>query len=1515
MQHFLRVLFCSLFVCIAIPLSAQVTANFSANVTSGCSPLLVQFTNSSTPGTTSSWNLGNSTTSVLQNPSTTYTAPGIYTVTLTVTNGAGETDTKTITNYITVYPAPTINFTVSDTAGCPPHAVTFTDQTTLNAAGPGTYQWGFGDGTFSTVQNPAKTFSLPGYYNITLQATNAQGCTKTLTKSQYIHVYDPPVANFSSPNPTPCDAPATVSFTPSITGTGPYSYEWNFGNSTTSTAANPATTYTATGSYTVRLIVTDAKGCKDTIEKINYIKIGSLTAGFTGTTAVCEGSQASFTNTTQSGITGLLWNFGDGGTASNPNATHIYNAPGTYTVTLVVYNGSCTDTVTQSIVVHPKPDINFSFSPNPPCPAPVTLQFTNNTVNGNTYTWVFGDNTTSTAVNPSHTYTGNGAMNHTLIAVSAFGCRDTLIKIGDAIIYPLELEATADPEGGCAPLTVHFTDTAWTSYPAVGAYPFPIISHQWDFGDGTGATGNDVTHTYTSVGIYNAVITVTTSNGCIVRDTIPIHVGIPPTASFTAIPLTICSSEEVYFNNTSTGGNYYTWEFGDGSMGSSSGSTTHQYSTPGTFTVTLHAYHNGCEDTAVRTAYITVNPPNAFFEESYDCDTPTLVRFTGLSIGATSQIWYFGDGTTSTAVSPQHVYPGAGPYNCTLVTFNSTSGCSDTNTHVVQPLIFQPDFYALDTTICLGDTAKFQAVFPPGAANGIAWSLVPPTIYPDTTPYIVQPYAQAGRYTISLHINDFHNCPHSVTKTNYLLVAKPNVAFTGTPPIGCAPLNVTFTDQSTNVTGVSTVNRTWTMGNAGTVSNNNPTTSYTFGVGNYDIKLVVTDVIGCKDSLLKPVYIEARKPHAAFAANDTSACIGQGIIFSNNSTSSTPVNSEWSFGDNTSSTQGQPTHAYTQPGTYTVRLIVTDASGCKDTMVRTSYISVTKPDAAFTMSDTQAICPPLIVNFTNASTAATSYQWAFGDNNGSVVPSPTNSYTTSGQFTVQLVATDVQGCKDTAYGQVKVLGYAGALSYSPLAGCAPLAVNFTANLTNVPTIIWDFSDGYTAPVSGSNTTTHHYETPGAYVPKLIISDGQGCLNSSLGLDTIKVDGVIASFTTGPVCISTPTAFQDNSTLFFSPASSWQWTFANGQTSNGPQPTYTYNSTGTFPVTLVVTNANGCKDTVTQNVTVNPLPVVTASADTVICLGDQAQLSAGGGVSYSWSPAASLNNAGSATPIANPQATTTYTVVGTDAKGCKNADQVIVGLQTKTTSDVGPDTAVCWGSSVQLFASGAHQYQWSPAATVDDPAAASPFVNPTETTTYTVVAKEGSCQPDTNKVRVAVHPKPNVNAGADQTVVAGGSVMLNATGTNTNYYAWSPTETLSCETCSNPTATPLSTTAYVVIASNVYKCTDSDTVVVRIICDQSQVFVPNTFTPNGDGQNDRFYPHGNGIDRVKSFRVYNRWGQLVFEKANFQVNDRSAGWDGMFNGQQAGADVYVYVMEAVCENGEPINWKGDVALIR
>ena len=341
------------------------------------------------------------------------------------------------------------------------------------------------------------------------------------------------------------------------------------------------------------------------------------------------------------------------------------------------------------------------------------------------------------------------------------------------------------------------------------------------------------------------------------------------------------------------------------------------------------------------------------------------------------------------------------------------------------------------------------------------------------------------------------------------------------------------------------------------------------------------------------------------------------------------------------------------------------------------------------MVTAQAFCIPLISRFTNTTTNGATYLWNFGNGNTSVATSPVNSYSTPANYTVQLIATDANGCTDTAYGHVSLYGYSGSFSYSPLSGCPPLTVHFTANITNIPSITWDFSDGTVTTPSTATTISHTYLNPGRYLPKVILGDSSGCHASSYGLDTIKVDRTTARFydLKNPVCIYDTARFRDTSTSLFTAIANWQWNLGDNSYSAQQYPVHVYHTAGTYTVTLMAGNAAGCVDTATGKITISPLPLITATGDTVICPGDSAQLTAGGGVSYSWTPTNTLGCAKCAAPYVHPDSPATYIVTGTDASGCRNTDSVQIGIKYKTTSSVAPASDVCSGQKITLHDTG------------------------------------------------------------------------------------------------------------------------------------------------------------------------------------------------------------------------------------
>ena len=287
---------------------------------------------------------------------------------------------------------------------------------------------------------------------------------------------------------------------------------------------------------------------------------------------------------------------------------------------------------------------------------------------------------------------------------------------------------------------------------------------------------------------------------------------------------------------------------------------------------------------------------------------------------------------------------------------------------------------------------------------------------------------------------------------------------------------------------------------------------------------------------------------------------------------------------------------------------------------------------------------------------------------------------------------------------------------------------------------------------------------------------------------------------------------DTTQLNASGGSSYLWS-PNIDISNIVVPDPFVYPTVTMDYSVLVVDTNGCQANDTVNVFVSPLPIADAGPGAVICVNDSAQLNASGGVSYQWSPAASLSDTGIADPLAFPIVTTQYTVLVTDAIGCENVDSTIVTVNPLPTPDAGPDTAICIFDSTQLGATGGVGYQWSPVTGLSNPNIANPWASPTVTTEYIVTVTDGNGCENSDTVLVTVNPLPIADAGPDVTICQGDLEQLNASGGVT--YQWSPTGGLSDPNIADPQTSPPSTTTYTVLVTDANGCQASDDVLVVV----------------------------------------------------------------------------------------------------
>lgn len=534
--------------------------------------------------------------------------------------------------------------------------------------------------------------------------------------------------------------------------------------------------------------------------------------------------------------------------------------------------------------------------------------------------------------------------------------------------------------------------------------------------------------------------------------------------------------------------------------------------------------------------------------------------------------------------------------------------------------------------------------------------------------------------------------------------------------------------------------------------------------------------------------------------------------------------------------------------------------------------------------------------YTNTA-AINSWKWSFGDGNNDTQQNTSHNYASDGTYNVQLIVTDVNGCTDSISKPVTVSNL-NIVKSKDTSLCGPNPVQLTASggasysWTPASTLS---NPNISNPVATPLVTTVYYVT------------ATNAIFSCSKTDSIKitVNSIPTITKTADQNICVNTSLQ----LFATGGTTYQWSPSSSLSNDAiANPVASPKTNTKYYVT--VTNAQGCAKTDSVQIGIYPIANIIIGNDTSICSNASVQLFVSGGSSYLWSPASSLNNANSATPIATPASSTTYHVAIRDTYNCDYLDSVTVNVIPPAVFDVSPNSSVCSQKSAQLSASGGDTYAWSPAAGLNDPNIANPVASPATTTTYTVTIHANACNETGNlSTTITVFSLPSVvAASANDLTCSFGSSQLTATGAAS--YIWSPSTGLNNPDIANPIASPPATTIYTVTGTDVNGCSNTDTALVKVDFDKNALYLlPNSFTPNGDGINDCFGIKYWGFVQKLDFSIYNRFGEMVFHTA-----DPNTCWDGTYKGRLQEPAVFVYVIRATTVCGE-VNRKGTVTLLR
>lgn len=1490
---------------------------FAVTPSEGCLPLNARFSDSSKPGsgtiTSYIWDFGDGQISAQAAPGHIYTTPGNYDVSLTVQNSYGCKQALQKKAVVQVAGKVTAAYNYSYVNACqPPTRVQFNNTSSADRALQ--YQWSFGDGSNSTEASPEHIYSNAGDYTARLIAISSSGCTDTIIQKITIGSVK---AGFSTTN-SACTGKALL-FT-NTSAPAPVKSTWAFGDEAAGTGINTTHAYTKAGTYPVTLYA-DFGNCTDSIKQLVTISDKPVTAFTTpGVTDPCAvPATVSFTNTT-TGAASYLWIFGDGTTSQETNPSHLYRQSGYYTVTLISFNaGGCSDTLTRQKLIHVGPPriTGLKDLPYTGCvPAVVKMSAVPDEAQSVTsWLWNFGDGTTSEKAAPSHNYTQAGDYTVSVTIRTSSGCTDTY-TLQHAVVLAQAPEAafSATPLQVCGSKPITFTDES------TGNKDFWL----WNFGDGQYDSKKNPMHPYKDTGNFTITLVVGYKQ-CFDTLVIPRYVRVDmPIARFN-VKLDCNKPYERTFTDISIGAGSWEWSFGDGQT-STTQHPVHTYSDTGTYVVQLVTRNDACSDTMRKTIYIVNEHPS--FNYTPDAEmckkekmVVTATNYTPRYV--TDFTWNFGDKTEikGKASTLSHVYPNTGSYPVKL-TITDVNGCT---VSAEKPVLNVDVFgskagFTNETGICLSngkvvftDKSTTDGTHP---VTEWKWSFGDGDTAITNTASFTHTYKQAGNYSIQLAITDSYGCRDTLTKTNAVVIADPQAAITLSDSMFCSGLPVSFTNASK---GTSLTYR-WNFGDGTSSAQAAPVHSYA-KEGAYNVSLSVADKYGCTDSIYKEKLVNIANPVATFNLTDSFASCPP-LIASPANQSQYATAYSWNFDDGIVSTLDKPEHAYVQGGVFRLTLVAKGHGACYDTAVR--VVTVKGPSGSYTFTPNIA-CAPVPVAFKGTSKNAETLAWDFGD--GTVVAGSDNivshTYTTHGAYVPKLVLIDSFNCKvgitnrDTLF----VRDIKPNMQNTLQTGCDSAVMAFT-NSTQVwydriASYQWSFGDKTT---STQANPSHYYYKSGNYTTKLVVTSAMGCKDSVTRVLNIPVYQSPQPRITAAdsICFNSSLSLAGSDTHSDTVITQWNWQYGNGQSASGQKQTYNWPYSGKYQVQLTATNGHGCTGTTTHPVTVLSLPVLDAGPDTSICRGQTLLLQPSGADVYTWSDNHTPPCSNCKVSEVRPLTGTRYYLKGSSRFGCVSYDSLFVDVKQPTRiSRMAADT-LCAGESSKLLATGAERYEWIPATGLNNAHIANPVATPAATTTYTVIGGDlKGCFSDTQRVTVRVYPIPvfditdsvkNVNVGYPDTIRTRSSADITT-------WRWAPAAGLSCANCPNPVVLSKQDMTYTAKVFNEGGCTAQDQVTVHVLCNGINVFMPNTFSPNNDGANDRFYPRGKGLYNIRALRIFNRWGQAVYERVNFQANNESYGWDGSFGGQPGQAGVYVYVMEIECNNGTVMTYKGNVMLMR
>lgn len=1476
----------------------------------------------------------------------TVNAEGSYTLTVTYDDGQTIcTDEATVN----VLPDPNIvlaNVALPDELNC--NNTSLTLDGSASSSGPTiSYDWAFVPGpggsppgivSGGTTVNPV--VDQPGVYTLTV-SNSISGCTATASVVVTQDVA-PPSASATAPDTLDCFTP-TVTLSGAGSSTGfPFTYLWQTADGNIVSGATTLNNCVANAPGTYSLTVTNPdNGCTATAtaELFQNGIVPSATIA-PPDTLDCETPSLTLDGSASSAGPGFTftWTTANGNITGGTNTlTPTVDAAGDYVLTVSNTANGCSASDTVSV----SGDANLPVAEAGPggmldCnTATLTLDGGGSSAGADfTYAWTTsagnilnGETTLSPEVDAAGTYV-------LTVTNLANGC-----EISDSTTVSLD---TLPPNVVIAtPGTLDCETTSLVldgSLSSAGAN----FSHLWTTSDGNIVNGE---MTFTPVvdapGSYTFTIT-NTANACIASATVTVVENTTPPVAEAGDPATLtCAQPTATLDGSasSQGGNFiYQWTFvppaGGGTGGIVSGATTlmPEVDENGMYFLTVTDTLNGCTavDSVAVGLFAGFPSVQVAPADTLTCTQQQLTLSATASQGAIfSYLWTTPDGNIvsgATTLSPVVNAPGA--YLLTVT--NTQNGCSATDAvqvaqNAVGPVADAGPPFQLSCSVSQATLDGSGSSAGPGFSY--FWSTTNGNIV--SSPTLINPVINApGTYTLTV-TNAANGCMASDLVVVSQDAAAPIADAGSTSTISCTQTSVTL--DGTGSSSGPGITYLWTTQDGSIVSGATTLNPVVDAPGTY--LLAVTNTQNNCQTLASVMVMDfTQPPNVNGGAPVVLTCSDTVVALNGSASGGGQLAWLWTTANgNIVSGATTPAPLIDAPGTYSVT-VTNQQNGCTATATATATENLSPPVAAVAAPAVLGcILTQIQLNAGGSSTGANfTYAWTTQD--GNLVSGETTTMPlVDAPGTYLLTVTSQQnGCTATASATVvgdntPPVAEAGT---APSFGCSGGSLLLDGSGSSAGanfTYAWTTQDG--SFVSGETTLSPEIDAPGTYL--LTVTNQQ---NGCTATDSVTVtdDGgppVAAIAPPGELnCVSTQLTL-DATASSGGPNFTYAWTTQDGSLLSGDTTaTPVIDATGTYLLT-VTNSANGCTATATVGVAENTVPPgASIEADTITCQEPEVALFGSSptfNVTWQWTTVDGSFIFGETTPTPGVDAPGVYILTVTNpANGCTSvaeATVVAVVLEDFSFEIINPDCVTGEGSvTFTNVQGGTPPYRYSVDGGLNFET--EPVFENLPPGIYELEVRDAAGCRLTATAELAAPPAIEITLEPQITVGLGDSrqlePQLNVAPTSLAEIVWSPAEGLDCTDCLRPILTPTADGVYTIEVTDVDGCTATASVAVTVLR-RVDVYVPNVFSPNGDGINDLLvvFAKENQIAQVESFKVFTRWGESVYEAANFQPNDATAGWDGTHRGKKL--DVGVYAWFAVLElvNGEQVVVEGDVTLLR